>query len=85
MLIIPTQVLLDFFALGSASIAAVHWLRPLFLSITAVLLVDRIRRQGFAKSTLLQVILSGSALLLPALFTRLSKPEAEALKHPPCH
>ena len=62
-----TQTLLDLTSIGSASAATVSNLRPVFLTITVLVLFDSIRRQGFNRHNLLRIVVSTLVLCIPRI------------------
>jgi hypothetical protein len=79
------QTLLDLTSIGSASAATVSNLRPIFLSITVLILLDSIRRQGLNRHNLIRMLASGLVLLLPKVLGYYQKAvEIDAPKHS-CH
>jgi hypothetical protein len=68
---------------GSASAAVLGRLKPVFLAITVLLLVDGIRRRGFTAQNLLRIVFSGAVLLMPRLL-KLGKPQTLTETHS-CH
>lgn len=80
---LPT--LLDLTSIGSASAATVSNLRPIFLSITVLILLDSLRRQGFNRHNLIRILASGLVLVLPKVLGYYQKAVAiDAPKHS-CH
>ncbi|PMD36335.1 hypothetical protein L207DRAFT_637458 [Hyaloscypha variabilis F] len=80
---LPT--LLDLTSIGSASAATVSNLRPVFLSITVLILLDSIRRQGFNRHNLLRILISSLVLFIPRLQSYYQQATAvETPKHS-CH
>ncbi|KAH8763939.1 hypothetical protein F5882DRAFT_19942 [Hyaloscypha sp. PMI_1271] len=62
---LPT--LLDLTSIGSASAATISSLRPVFLSITVLILLDSIRRQGLNRHNLLRIFASVLVLFIPKI------------------
>jgi hypothetical protein len=61
------QTLLDLTSIGSASAATISSLRPVFLSITVLILLDSIRRQGLNRHNLLRIFASVLVLFIPKI------------------
>lgn len=61
--------------IGSASVSAVHRLRPVFLVVTLVLIIDRFRRKGVTRDNLLHVAFTGALLLLPRFLEAVRQPK----------
>lgn len=62
---LPT--LLDLTSIGSASAASITRLRPVFLAITIVIILDSLRRQGLSRHNVIRIVLSALVLLLPQI------------------
>ncbi|ELR02988.1 hypothetical protein GMDG_05843 [Pseudogymnoascus destructans 20631-21] len=77
--------LLDLTSIGSASVASISHLKPIFSAITVWVLMDSFRRQGVTSRNLLRALVSVLILLLPmALAYFQPAAPAEAPKHS-CH
>jgi hypothetical protein len=61
------QTVLDLTSIGSASAATVSKLRPVFLTITVLILLDSIRRQGLNHRNLLRILASVLVLFIPKI------------------
>lgn len=79
------QTLLDLTTLGSASAAAFNHLRPVFLAVTLLVLLDSIRRQGLNRHNLVRILLSGLVLIFPRAFDYYQQPVTTNLSKKSCH
>lgn len=80
------KALLDIFTIGSASVSAIHRLRPIFLAVTLVLIVDRFRRKGLTRDNMLHVALTCALLALPRVVDVFRKPQVVGHGHTgSCH
>jgi hypothetical protein len=82
---VVAQALLDIFTIGSASAATMHRLKPLFLAITLLLLVDRFRRKGVTRDNLLHVALTCALLAVPRILDVVKKPHPVVAHTGSCH
>merc|ERR1711939_430628 len=80
---LPT--LLDLTTLGSASAAAFNHLRPVFLAVTLLVLLDSIRRQGLNRHNLVRILLSGLVLIFPRAFDYYQQTVTTNLSKKSCH
>jgi hypothetical protein len=79
------QTLLDLTSIGSASAATVSSLRPVFLTLTVLILIDSIRRQGLNRHNLLRILASAFVLVFPKVLGYYQQAVAvETPKHS-CH
>ncbi|OBT96539.1 hypothetical protein VE01_05288 [Pseudogymnoascus verrucosus] len=72
---LPT--LLDLTSIGSASVASIGHLKPIFAAITVWVLMDSFRREGATNRNVLRALMSGFLLILPMILN-LSHPGASA-------
>ncbi|OBT87790.1 hypothetical protein VE02_03080 [Pseudogymnoascus sp. 03VT05] len=70
-------ILLDFTSIGSASVASIGHLKPIFAAITVWVLMDSFRREGATNRNVLRALASGFLLVLPMLLS-LSQPGGAA-------
>ncbi|KIM95385.1 hypothetical protein OIDMADRAFT_34148 [Oidiodendron maius Zn] len=79
------QTLLDLNPIGSASAATVSNLRPTFVTITVLILLGSLRRQGLNRHNLLRIVASDLVLLFPKALSYYQEATAvETPKHS-CH
>ncbi|OBT40189.1 hypothetical protein VE00_08836 [Pseudogymnoascus sp. WSF 3629] len=81
-LLTPHQTLLDFTSIGSASVASIGHLKPIFAALTVWVLMDSFRREGATNRNVLRALASGFLLILPMILN-LSNPGAAAEES--CH
>ena len=61
-------MVLNFVTAGSATFSALHYLEPVFLTITLLLFMDNIRREGFTRRNLQRgLMIAFTTLLVPRL------------------